>query len=208
MMTTSSSPTRIVARIEKNEFEQTVLDFQWRAHTHQAQRRMTVKLNTDAWLSKLEDFFSEYEEFTDRALVLDESQSFDDVLVFDIVDFCGEVTSDVTTALDGEFAGAVAIGFRPDMSNSRRKIYYVTVRRPPNAVLRSLQKIYSQHDAEIQRIWQWKWLLLFLLFALLATGHAAFLLHTHLTSHDQKMSVIGHFILNNLSRFYLLFFAA
>jgi len=144
-----------------------------------------------------------YEEFSGLALVLSRSQSFDDVLVFDVVNFCSEITSDVTVALDVAYSGAVALGFTPDLSNPRRKYVNVTVRRPPNAVLRFLRKLYENDSREIAAAWSWRVLIALLLVTLAATGHAAFLLNAHFVARDKPLSVLTHFVLHNLARLYL-----
>jgi len=166
-------------------------------------KRMTAPLDADAWTEELQDFFADFDEFSERDLILDEAQSFNDVLVFDIAGVCSEITSDVTTALERSFAGQVTLGFTHDLSNSRRKNISVTVRRPSPKVMRVLRGIYEYHAREISAAWSWKVLIVCLLVALLLTGHAAYTLHEHLEARDKPLSVLSHFVVHNLARLWL-----
>lgn len=163
-----------------------------------------AELNADEWHRDLNEFLSEFEEMNGTSLILDEANSFKDVLSFDIANFFGDISSEFTIQLCRRYGNIVAVSFEPDPSFSRKKMVTLTVRLPASNSLQALHRIYGMQSALMENYaWPLWAAILLVVISLLILGHAAFSLHEYTTARDDPFSVLGHFFLHHLARLWL-----
>lgn len=163
-----------------------------------------VKLNEGAWSNAIATFLSESGDFTGSRLVLDEKNSYDDLLQFDLVNYFGELDSKTTAKLEQRFKGLVEAKFNPDSHSSRHHVLTFTVRPPSPIVSANLVKLWNEQ----RRIFDAKHWPMWLLIASLVLsfgmiGHASYMLHQHTTSKDNPFAVILHNATFYLAKFYI-----
>jgi hypothetical protein len=142
--------------------------------THQ--RRV---LSPEKWLVAIKSVLSQFEEFQNTTIVLDQRNSFDDVLEFDINDYYGDMNYRVSEKLYERFGNLVSIQHSPDSQDSRRKIVTLKVTRPPPNVL----------TARTIPTWLLWLLVIFAVFQFMA---AIYFLNEHTRSRNDPFSVLIH----------------
>lgn len=150
-------------------------------------------LSPEKWLVAIKDVLSQFEEFQNTSIVLDQRNSFDDVLEFDINDYYGDMNYRVSEKLYERFGNLVSIQHSPNLQDSRRKIVTIKVTRPPPNILDLLEQKWQQHgeilSARTIPVW-FLWLLF--IFAVLQFAAALKLLNEHTQSRNDPFSVLIH----------------
>ena len=154
------------------------------------QRRV---LSPHKWQTAISGVLSNFDEFTGTNIVLDEKNSFDDVLEFDINDFYGDMNYRVSEKLYERFGNLVTIKHNPDSQDSRRKIVTIKVTRPPPDILDMLEQKWQHHSKVLSgyKIPNWA-LALLSVFAIFQFLSAIYLLHDHTQSRNDPFSLLLH----------------
>lgn len=166
--------------------------------------KRVVALNPDNWQKALQKTLSKFSEFDGTKLVLDEPNSFQDLLRFDVIGFRDTITSEITNELQRAFAGLVSISYEFNPQNTREKLVSVKVVRPQSNVLDRVMKL---HDKYLSRI-AWKGWNLWLLGTVMTVDfmliiHACYLLNEHTALKSDSFSLLLHFITHKFAGMFL-----
>lgn len=150
-------------------------------------------LSPEKWLVAIKDVLCQFEEFQNTSIVLDQRNSFDDVLEFDINDYYGDMNYRVSEKLYERFGNLVSIQHSPNSQDSRRKIVTIKVTRPPPNILDLLEQKWQQHGEILSARTISTWLLwLLFIFAVLQFAAALYFLNEHTRSRNDPFSVLIH----------------
>lgn len=161
-------------------------------------------INADEYHDKLSDFTSEYDEFQGTTLRLDRARSFDDVAVFDVDNFYGDVSTELTADLKERFGGLVSLSFSHDAQHTRRKLLKFTVQKPSRNAIEWLRRKWADQEHLVQlKTWSTTHLLVLAVVALALLAHATYALHEHTEFRTDNFSVLAHFVTHRLMRLWL-----
>lgn len=150
-------------------------------------------LSPEKWLVAIKSVLCQFEEFQNTTIVLDQRNSFDDVLEFDINDYYGDMNYRVSEKLYDRFGSLVSIQHSPDLHDSRRKIVTIKVTRPPPNVLDLLEQKWQKHSEILSASTIPTWLLWLLFFiAVFNLAASIYFLNEHTRSRNDPFSVLIH----------------
>lgn len=166
--------------------------------------RRVPALNPERWQKTLQQTLERFSEFDGTKLLLDEPNSYDDVLRFDVLDFSGAISSDVTNELQKKFGNMVTLTHEFNPQSSRQKLVAIKVTRPEDAVLDYVVKLHDNYRAFLsKRNCNLPTLAVLFFIACGFVAHASYLLHEHTALKVDAFSLLLHFTTHKLATLFV-----